>query len=47
MKANAYARVNSKTLFVIYQGPYSTMERDLEREIIAMYRPDSGLNALT
>jgi aryl-alcohol dehydrogenase-like predicted oxidoreductase len=47
MKANAYARANSKTPFVIYQGPYSTVERDLEREIISMYRPDSRLNALT
>ena len=27
-----------KTPFVIYQGPYSILERDLEREVIPMIR---------
>ncbi|KAF8904747.1 aryl-alcohol dehydrogenase [Gymnopilus junonius] len=36
VKCNEYARANSKTPFVIYQGPYSVMQRDLEREILPM-----------
>lgn len=35
-KANAYARANGKTSFVIYQGAWSILERDLERDILPM-----------
>lgn len=37
-KANEYARWNGKTPFVIYQGAYSVVQRDLEREILPMCR---------
>ena len=36
VEANAYARYNGKTPFVIYQGQWSIMERDLERDILPM-----------
>lgn len=36
VKANAYARAHGKTPFVIYQGAWSVMQRDLERDIIPM-----------
>ncbi|KAK7452192.1 putative aryl-alcohol dehydrogenase aad14 [Stygiomarasmius scandens] len=36
VKANAYARSCGKTPFVIYQGEYSILKRDIEREIIPM-----------
>ncbi|KAF9555028.1 aryl-alcohol dehydrogenase [Agrocybe pediades] len=36
VKCNEYARGHGKTPFVIYQGPYSVLQRDLEREIIPM-----------
>ncbi|KAF5343596.1 hypothetical protein D9757_013688 [Collybiopsis confluens] len=35
-KANGYARANGKTPFVVYQGEYSILKRDLEAEIIPM-----------
>ncbi|KAH8101113.1 Aldo/keto reductase [Cristinia sonorae] len=35
-KANAYARYHGKTPFVIYQGLWSILRRDFEREIIPM-----------
>ena len=37
-KANQYARMAFKTPFSIYQGPWSILERDFEREIIPMAR---------
>ncbi|THV03754.1 aryl-alcohol dehydrogenase [Dendrothele bispora CBS 962.96] len=36
VKANAYARSVGKTPFVVYQGEYSILKRDMEREIIPM-----------
>jgi len=39
-KANAYARTNGKTPFSMYQGPWSIIERDFEREIIPMCRSE-------
>lgn len=36
VKANAYARAHGKTPFVIYQGAWSVMQRDLERDVIPM-----------
>ncbi|KAJ7148323.1 aryl-alcohol dehydrogenase [Mycena filopes] len=38
VKANAYAKANGKTPFVIFQAPYSVLQRDIEREIIPMCR---------
>ncbi|KAI0691100.1 aryl-alcohol dehydrogenase [NADP(+)] [Cytidiella melzeri] len=35
-KANTYAKMAGKTPFVIYQGAWSIMQRDLERDIIPM-----------
>ena len=35
-KANTYARMSGKTPFVIYQGAWSILERDFEREILPM-----------
>ncbi|EKM59809.1 uncharacterized protein PHACADRAFT_206031 [Phanerochaete carnosa HHB-10118-sp] len=35
-KANTYARMANKTPFVIYQGEWSIMKRDLERDILPM-----------
>ena len=35
-KANTYARLTGKTPFVIYQGAWSIMQRDLERDILPM-----------
>ena len=35
-KANAYARLTGKTPFVIYQGAWSILEKDMERDIIPM-----------
>ncbi|KAI0767408.1 Aldo/keto reductase [Fomes fomentarius] len=39
-KANQYARLTGKTPFVIYQGAWSVMQRDFEREIIPMARAE-------
>ncbi|KAF5343660.1 hypothetical protein D9758_014698 [Tetrapyrgos nigripes] len=36
VKANAYAKSVGKTPFVLYQGEYSVLKRDMEREIIPM-----------
>lgn len=41
-KANAYARQHGLRPFSIYQGCYSAMRRDLERDIIPMCR-DEGM----
>ena len=40
VKANAYARQHGKTPFIIYQGAWSILERDFEREIIPMARSE-------
>ena len=37
-KASLYARLTGKTPFVIYQGAWSILQRDFEREIIPMAR---------
>ncbi|KAF9046363.1 Aldo/keto reductase [Panaeolus papilionaceus] len=39
-KANAYARANALTPFVIYQGNWNILERSFEREIIPMARSE-------
>lgn len=36
VKANDYARFHGKTPFVIYQGLWSILHRDFERDIIPM-----------
>jgi aryl-alcohol dehydrogenase-like predicted oxidoreductase len=35
-KANTYARLTGKTPFCIYQGAWSIMQRDFERDILPM-----------
>ncbi|KAH9919796.1 Aldo/keto reductase [Epithele typhae] len=39
-KANQYARMAGKTPFCIYQGSWSIMDRDLERDILPMCRAE-------
>ncbi|KAI0925122.1 hypothetical protein AcW2_005804 [Taiwanofungus camphoratus] len=39
-KANMYARLTGKTPFVIYQGAWSILQRDMERDIIPMARAE-------
>ncbi|KAI0752665.1 Aldo/keto reductase [Daedaleopsis nitida] len=39
-KANQYARLTGKTPFVIYQGAWSILQRDFERDIIPMARAE-------
>ncbi|KAJ3483048.1 hypothetical protein NLI96_g6576 [Meripilus lineatus] len=39
-KANTYARLMGKTPFVIYQGAWSILQRDFERDIIPMARSE-------
>ncbi|TBU22008.1 Aldo/keto reductase [Dichomitus squalens] len=39
-KANLYARLMGKTPFVIYQGAWSILQRDFERDIIPMARAE-------
>ena len=39
-KANTYARMANRTPFVIYQGAWSVLQRDLEREIIPMAKAE-------
>ncbi|KAI0089401.1 Aldo/keto reductase [Irpex rosettiformis] len=39
-KANTYARLTGKTPFVIYQGAWNIMLRDMERDIIPMVREE-------
>lgn len=43
VKANEYARWNGKTPFVLFQGAYSLLQRDLEREILPMCRHEDEL----
>ncbi|OCH91436.1 Aldo/keto reductase [Obba rivulosa] len=40
VKANVYAREKGKTPFAIYQGAWSILQRDFEREIIPMARAE-------
>ncbi|OCH91435.1 Aldo/keto reductase [Obba rivulosa] len=40
VKANDYAREKGKTPFAVYQGAWSIMQRDFEREIIPMARAE-------
>ena len=39
-KANLYARMTGKTPFSIYQGDWSVLRRDLERENVPMARAE-------
>ena len=39
-KANLYARLMGKSPFVIYQGAWSILQRDFERDIIPMARAE-------
>ena len=39
-KANMYARMANKTPFVVYQGAWSILQRDFERDIIPMVREE-------
>lgn len=41
-KANTYARLMGKTPFVIYQGAWSILQRDFERDIIPMARSEGA-----
>lgn len=41
-KANTYAKLTGKTPFVVYQGPWSVLARDLEREILPMVREEGS-----
>lgn len=41
-KANMYARLTGKTPFVIYQGAWNIMSRDVERDIIPMIREEGA-----
>jgi hypothetical protein len=43
-RANQYARDHGKTPFVVYQGPWNVMQRDIERDIVPMCRMEGGLN---
>ena len=45
-KANLYARLTGKTPFVIYQGAWSILQRDFERDILPMARAEGLLRAL-
>lgn len=38
--ANEYARSNSLTPFVVYQGPWSASQREIERDIIPMCKAE-------
>ena len=44
-KANTYAKLTGKTPFVIYQGLWNVMSRDIEREILPLVR-DQGLSSI-
>jgi len=44
-KANQYARDHALTQFVIYQGLWSVLSRDFERDIIPMARDEGGYNS--
>ncbi|PIL22502.1 transporter [Ganoderma sinense ZZ0214-1] len=39
-KANMYARQTGKTPFVVYQGAWNVVDRDIEREIIPMVKAE-------
>ena len=39
-KANTYARMSGRTPFVIYQGAWSILQRDFEREILGLVREE-------
>lgn len=39
-KANMYARAYGKTPFVVYQGSWNIMSRDVERDIVPMIREE-------
>lgn len=39
-KANLYARLMGKSPFVIYQGAWSILQRDFERDILPMARTE-------
>ena len=41
-KANTYARMANRTPFVIYQGAWSIMQRDFEREIIPLAKSEGA-----
>lgn len=43
-EANMYARLTGKAPFVIYQGAWNVLERDMEREIIPMCRAQGTLH---
>ena len=45
-KANMYARLMGKTPFVIYQGAWSILQRDFERDIIPMAREEGIVPSL-
>ena len=45
-KANMYARLMGKTPFVIYQGAWSILQRDFERDIIPMAREEGNVPPL-
>ena len=38
--ANRYARMSNRTPFSVYQGAWSVLERDFERDIIPMCRAE-------
>ena len=42
-KANTYARMAGKTPFVIYQGSWNIMQRDVERDILPMCLAEGAL----
>ena len=44
-KANLYARLMGKTPFVIYQGLWSILQRDFERDILPMARAEGTIPA--
>ena len=41
-KANGYARTHGKTPFVIYQGAWNVLYRDMEREIIPLVQDEGA-----
>ena len=45
-KANTYARMSGKTPFVVYQGNWSIMSREFERDILPMCLAEGELGAL-
>ena len=44
-KANTYARMSGKTPFIIYQGAWSILQRDFEREIIPLAKSEGTTRA--